>query len=114
MVRLASTPSIGPGASAPSSELVVEVPAPEVPAPDWLVLAALASGFGFFELQPETARDAARMTASTTSDLRITFAPISPPPNRQGAFYHKRWAHPTAAVNLGRPQATPARLLSER
>src|SRR5690349_15684706 len=100
MVRLASRPSIGPGASAPSSADAGRTP--EESAPEfWLVFApAFASALGFLVPQPETANDAARMTANSTSDLRITFAPISPPPTRQGAFYHKRWAHPIVVMNL--------------
>src|SRR5262245_28428550 len=114
MVRLASRPSSGPGASAPSSDEAELAPAPAALASVWLVFApAFASGFTF-GLQPATAKDAASTTANSTSDLRITFAPISPPPMRQGAFYHKRWAHPIAAVNLARrSRATASRLLSE-
>src|ERR1043165_7507710 len=98
MVRLASRPSIG---------VAEAFPAPEVPAPDWLVLAALASGFGFFEPQPETARDAARMTANTTSDLRITFRSHIPTAQSAGRFLSQTMGPPHRRCELGRPRATP-------
>src|SRR3954468_24141199 len=94
MVRLASRPSSGPGASAPSSD-VLAVPTPLAPAPEfWLVsVPAFASGFTF-GLQPATANDAASTTANSTSDLRITFRSHIPTAQTAGRFLSQTMGPP--------------------